>query len=154
LESDPRDLDILSPLPSMMALHDDTGIVHLADSTAPVPDEGVNEPEPAGALAETTMSVGSITRVIGSTTAAADTTDDQVANQDAVNETSSAAAILLELSGTGEANQVGTGHNIQPVAVDGEIALIMKVKAALRERPDKATPMMKDKLRKMKTKKV
>ncbi len=155
LESDPRDLDILSPLPSMMALHDDTGIVHLADSTSPAPDEGVNEPEPAGALAEMTMGGGSSTRLVGSTIAAiapaADTTDQHVANQDTVNETSSAAAILLELAGTGQAV-----HNIQPTAAaaDNEIALTMTVKAALRDRPEEATSVMKDELRQMKTKKV
>jgi hypothetical protein len=83
LESDPRDLDILSPLPSMMALHDDTGIVHLTDSTSPVPDEGVNEPEPAATI---NMDGESSTRAVGSTTSAtapaADTTDEHVANQD------------------------------------------------------------------------
>jgi hypothetical protein len=91
LESDPRDLDILSLLPSMMALHDDTGIVHLADSTSLVPDEGVNEPEPA---ATTTMDGGSSTT--SATAPAADTTDEHVANQDAANETS---------------GPVGTGRN-------------------------------------------
>lgn len=42
LEVDPRDLDDLSPLPTMIALPKDSGVVHLADDPLIIPYEGVN----------------------------------------------------------------------------------------------------------------
>ena len=57
LETDPRDLDDLSPLPTMMALPKDSGdVIHLADNTSIVSDEGVNEPSAAIAALPPTAS--------------------------------------------------------------------------------------------------
>jgi hypothetical protein len=48
-DDDPRDLDTQAPLPTMTTLHDAAGVVHFADISANISNEGVIEPgvEPA-----------------------------------------------------------------------------------------------------------
>ena len=50
LESDPRDLDTLSPLSTMMSLPDDSSIIHLADIPNTMSNEGVIEPQLSSAI--------------------------------------------------------------------------------------------------------
>ena len=73
------------------------------------------------------------------------------ADQDTVNEMSSAAATLLELAGM-EHNPMQS--TISATAENNETAMTMTVKAALRDRPEEATSVMEDELSQMKTKKV
>ena len=82
LEEDPRDLDYLSPLPTMMALPKDTGgVIHLADNPSIMSDEGVNEyPASSEAMSPAANNV------------ATDTTTDHH------NNTPDAAESLLELA--------------------------------------------------------
>lgn len=150
LESDPRDLEELSPLPTMMALPDSAGVVHLADSILTFSDEGMNRP------AEMTMEVdtSSAAATTASATHTADAMEDNVTagtNQESTNEMSSAATTLLELAGM-RINQ--TQSTPTAAAGDNETAMIMTVKAALRDRPIEATSVMKDELRQMRIKKV
>ena len=150
LESDPRGMDELSPLPTMMALPDSAGAVHLADSISTVLDEGVNRP------AETTMEVdtSSAASTTISATHTADAMEDNVTagnNQESVNKMSSAAAILLELAGM-RINQ--TQSTSTAAAGDKETAMTMTVKVVPRDRPVEAMSVMIDELRQMRTKKV
>lgn len=130
LESDPRDLDDLSPLPSMMALPDSAGLVHLADTITAASEEGVNAPT---GTTGTTMAADTST-----TSHTADEMEDHMAanqrligaDRDAVNEMSSAAATLLELAGMGHNP---TQSSISATAENNETAMTMTVKAALRD---------------------
>ena len=133
LEADPRNIDTLSPLPTMMALNDDAGVIHLADISSNMSNEGVIEPAvPSTSTSSTLQSQLQATVPAPASSLNNDTfqtTDDR----------SVAAAALLDLAGAG---------------VDTETALIMSVKAALRDRKDEATTVMKAELTQMKAKKV
>ena len=132
LETDPRDLDDLSPLPTMMALPKDSGdVIHLADNTSIVSDEGVNEPSAAIAALPPTAST-----ITTENTATENLNDTRV-------EIDTAAETLLELA---------RGRN-SPEGTE-EIALTMSVKTALRDRKEEATSVMKAELTQMKTKNV
>lgn len=132
LEIDPRNLDELSPLPTMMSVPNNEGIVRLADNPSIITDEGVNKLDLTTSIEPTHSASEGNT----STTAIGSTIDTSA-------EIDTAAETLLDMAR-------GT---ILPDGND-EVALTMSVKAALRDRNKEATTVIKAELTQMKTLKV
>ena len=141
LESDPRDLDTLSPLSTMMSLLDNAGMIHLADLPNVRSNEGVIEPAAPSAIEPAVSQRKAQGRAAQPEPVIVDTSND---GNEEPHDVSAAAAALLDLA--------GSGPNVDNAGA--ETVMIMSVKAALRDRKDETTTAMTAELTQMEVMKV